>query len=570
MKPTDEEAVVVAQVDANETCSLARRSLASVHEPVDPRIRPSDLPTDDVLDEGYVRQLGDFIEHKHHYDKSRSEKSSHEDSRGESNETIYVEFEDGDSRDPQNFSRARKWAITFTASFFSIIVGTYPDVHSCRINASTILSTASSSSAYALGDPSMIRDLNATQFQATVGLSMYTLGFALVPLVSASFSEEFGRQPLYFFSGVGCLLMHLMIALAPNIQTVIVGRFLAGAFGSTGSTMVGGTIADIWAPHERGLPMSLFAVMALTGPGVGCVAAGWIEQNPHLEWRWIQWIHVIWTGIFVIAVSICMKETRSGVLLTRLAQKLRKDTGNHHYRARIEDERASLRTLIYISCTRPVYLLITEPVVAAFSLWVGFAWGILYVLVESIAPAFKTIHHFNTGQTGTVFASMIVGCFAGLAIQLYQEKLYTKYAPKKGPEARLFSACLGALLFPAGMFIYAWCTFESVPWIGMAMGIFVIMTALFVLYVAVFTYLADCYGIFASSALAGQSLCRNLMGMAFPLFTEQMFARLTYHWGNTLFGFIAVAMIPIPYVLLWKGPAIRASSKFASQAMQKY
>ena len=40
--------------------------------------------------------------------------------------------------------------------------------------------------------------------------------------------------------------------------------------------------------------MSLFAVMALTGPGVGCVAAGWIEQNPHLEWRWIQWIHVMY------------------------------------------------------------------------------------------------------------------------------------------------------------------------------------------------------------------------------------------------------------------------------------
>lgn len=119
----------------------------------------------------------------------------------------------------------------------------------------------------------MIRDLNATQFQATIGLSTYTLGFAIVPLVSASFSEEFGRQPLYFCSGVGCLLMHLMIALyvpspsapsvhtdprhsAPNIQTVIVGRFLAGAFGSTGSTMVGGTIADIWAPHEYASPRS--------------------------------------------------------------------------------------------------------------------------------------------------------------------------------------------------------------------------------------------------------------------------------------------------------------------------
>ena len=37
---------------------------------------------------------------------------------------------------------------------------------------------------------------------------------------------------------------------AQNIQTVIVARLLAGAFGSTSSAMVGGTIADIWAPHE--------------------------------------------------------------------------------------------------------------------------------------------------------------------------------------------------------------------------------------------------------------------------------------------------------------------------------
>lgn len=38
------------------------------------------------------------------------------------------------------------------------------------------------------------------------------------------------------------------------------------------------------------------------------------------------------------------------------------------------------------------------------------------------------------------------------------------------------------------------------------------------------------------------------MGTAFPLFTEQLYARLTYHWGTTLFAFIAVAMIPIPFV----------------------
>ncbi|RPD64469.1 MFS general substrate transporter [Lentinus tigrinus ALCF2SS1-7] len=541
----DEEATVVDNAD---TRSLARRSLASVNELVDPRISPAERTPDATLDESYLRQLTD---HRHHTDQHHKEEKNEKEleqsaSEDTADETIYVEFEDDDPRDPMNFSYGRKWSITITASVFSII-------------------TASSSGAYALGFTSMTRDLNATQFQATVGLAMYTLGFALLPLVTTSFSEEFGRQPIYLVTGAGCLLMHMMTALAQNIQTVIVGRFLAGAFGSTASAMVGGTIADIWAPHERGLPMSVFATMVLSGPGVGCVAAGWIEQNSYMEWRWIQWIHVIWLGLFLIAAPICMKETRSGVLLTRLARKMRKQTENHHYRARIEDERASLRTLIYISCTRPIYLLFTEPVVAAFSLWAGFAWGILYVLIESIGPAFRTIHGFNIGQTGTAFTAMIVGCFVGEAIQMYQEKLYAKYQPTKGPEARLYSACLGAVLFPVGMFIYAWCTFPSVPWIGMVIGIFVIMIALFIIYVAVFTYLADCYGIFASSALAGQSLSRNIMGTAFPLFTTQLFAKLTYHWGTTLFGCIAVLMIPIPYVLLWKGPAIRARSKFASQ-----
>lgn len=78
------------------------------------------------------------------------------------------------------------------------------------------------------------------------------------------------------------------------------------------------------------------------------------------------------------------------------------------------------------------------------------------------------------------------------------------------------------------------------------------------------------------------------MGMAFPLFTQQMFATLTYKWANTVFALIAVLMIPIPFVssyanhvrffdadavllqiLFFYGPRIRARSKFASQLMKK-
>jgi hypothetical protein len=53
-----------------------------------------------------------------------------------------------------------------------------------------------------------------------------------------------------------------------------------------------------------------------------------------------------------------MVETRTTVLLTRIASKIRRDTGNPRYRARVEDEREDLKHLVYISCTRPICMLV--------------------------------------------------------------------------------------------------------------------------------------------------------------------------------------------------------------------
>ncbi len=72
---------------------------------------------------------------------------------------------------------------------------------------------ASTAAGYNLGFDSMTRDLNCTRFQATIGLSTYTLGFGIVPIFTAAFSEEFGRQPLYIVSAGGFFVMYIMVAL---------------------------------------------------------------------------------------------------------------------------------------------------------------------------------------------------------------------------------------------------------------------------------------------------------------------------------------------------------------------
>ncbi|KAF8993763.1 MFS polyamine transporter [Cyathus striatus] len=420
---------------------------------------------------------------------------------------IYIDWEHGDPRNPANFPRSKKWVITAVACF-STLIACYG---------------------------SMTRDLQCSVFQATIGLAVYCLGFGVVPLVSASFSEEFGRQPLFYPD------------VFDDSLTVIVARFLQGAFGSTAATMVGGTVADLWSAKERGLPMSLFAIAGVGGNGLGPFIAGLIEGNPKLEWKWIEWILMIITGLYLVLLVAFLRETRASVILTHIAKNIRKETGDSRYRARVEDERASLRTLIWISCTRPVYLMFTEPVVASFSLWIGFAWGVTYVFVQSISGVFRNLHHFSVSEIGCVFLSVFIGTIIGFILNYYQEYLYRENLPERGPEARLYSACAVAIVFPVSMFVYAWCSFSHVHWIALAISITtkqlfkVFMVAVFTMYLAVFSYLAD-----------WKHYSNN-----FPAVHKPYVRAIDYKWANTLFGCIAALMIPIPYVLFFYGPQIR-------------
>ncbi|PWN98487.1 MFS general substrate transporter [Tilletiopsis washingtonensis] len=458
-------------------------------------------------------------------------------------DVIWVEWEENDPENPFNFSNRRKWWTTFLATFFTAEV-------------------AATASAYVPGIPSMEAELGNSHIISLLGISIYAFGFSLPPMVLAPLSEVFGRNTIYIVSHLLYTVLFVALGRAPNIATVIVIRFLSGAFGSTGSTMVGGSLADIWQSHERGLPMALFATAAIFGTGVGPVWAGWVEQNPNLGWRWIQYLQAIYTGAFFFVLLFGLKETRGSVLLTRRAKRLRKETGDQRYRARAEAERASVAVLVTHSLTRPIKMLFTEPIVTAFSLWVAFLWGFMYMLLESIGLVTQ-LHNFTPGQTGLVFLSICGAAILGNALNPLQEYMYKKHVGKRGPEARLYSACAAAPLFPIGAFIYGWTAYSHVSIAGPVVGITLLMTSVYQVYLSCFLYLSDSYGPYASSALAAQSFARNLAGTAFPLFCEQMYHRLGYQWASTLAGLLGAVLGIAPFVLFFKGPQIRARSKLS-------
>ncbi|KAL8290241.1 hypothetical protein RQP46_003180 [Phenoliferia psychrophenolica] len=259
---------------------------------------------------------------------------------------------------------------------------------------------------------------------------MFILTFGFAPLILAPLSEVFGRSWIYLGSAWVFCLFFIPQALATNLPTMLISRFISGIAGSTAVSLVGGSISDVWADHERGLPMALFSFAAFAATGLGPVIFGPVEY--HYDFRYITWILFGVSGAF--------------------------------------------------AATLP--MLFTEPVLFSFSLWIGVVWAVLYLELESVNLVFGGIYGFNLEQSSAVFTTQVVGAGFGLAIDLYCDTHYKKQVSRRGPEARLYSAMVGGCCLPIGAFLYTFTAYKCIHWILPAMGLTILYTGMQLVYLS--------------------------------------------------------------------------------------
>lgn len=454
---------------------------------------------------------------------------------------------------------------------------------------------------YAPGSKQMSEEWGVSQVAVLAGITTFCSGFAIAPMVLAPFSEINGRYPVFVGAGILFVVGQLCCAVTRSYPGMLLARLTAGIGSSVFSTMVGGVVSDLYNSAGRNTPMALFSGFAFFGTGLGPLVSGFIAQNT--TWRWIFWLQTITCGAIVVVVVIFFQETRGSILLSRKARALnawyeaREEAGYYgfdiivekshkaepqriRWKVKTDEERESVAKMISISVYRPFHLLLTEPVVFFFSLWVAFAWAVLYLTFGSIPLVFETSYGFDMQQSNSVFAAMCVGAGLATVYSIYQDRIllhYLGYSASKvqnpsrlrraidlsSPEGRLYFACLESILLPIGLFWFGWSQGSS-HWIVPTMAVACATMGIYSVYLATFNYLADSYGRYASSALAAQSFCRNMLGGIFPLFTTKLFVNLTYHGAASLLGGLACVLTIVPWVLTFYGPRIRARSKFAS------
>lgn len=356
---------------------------------------------------------------------------------GTEEDPYIVQWIDDDPRNPMSYSPLKKWSITLMVAVATLAV-------------------AFVSSAYSGGSKEVIEEFHTTTEIFTLGTSIFVLGFAIGPLFWAPLSELFGRQVIFSGTYFALTVFNAGAAGSQNIYTLIILRFLGGAFGSSPLTNAGGVIADMFPARDRGLALTAFASAPFLGPVIGPIVGGFVGET--IGWRWIEGIMAIFTGTLWIIGTLVIPETYPPVLLQRRAQKLSKLTGKvYKSQGEVRQGKATFGHVFKTSLLRPWVLLIKEPIVLLLSIYLAIEYGTLYMLFTAYPIVYEMERGWSQGVGALPFIGILVGMMGAVLYSAIDNhvryvKLYDRYKGFAPPEARLPPTMIGGVLGTIGLF----------------------------------------------------------------------------------------------------------------------
>ncbi len=145
---------------------------------------------------------------------------------------------------------------------------------------------------------------------ASEWVGLLLMAFALMQFVCApilgGLSDRFGRRPVLLLSLSGICVNYLMLAWAPSLTWLFLGRLIAGATAANAATATA-YIADVTPPAKRagqfGLVGAAFGVGFVVGPALGGLLGSYGLRLPFLVAAGLAACNVLY-GLFVLPESL--------------------------------------------------------------------------------------------------------------------------------------------------------------------------------------------------------------------------------------------------------------------------
>lgn len=450
---------------------------------------------------------------------------------------------------PYNWLIARKVHVTVTTAFIC-------------------LSVSLGSSIYIGGIPEIMEFTGASRELCLAGVSLYVLGLSFGPPIAAPISETFGRGIVYKVGFPISMLLTMGVGLSNTIYQILILRFFSGLVASPALAIAGASVTDVWVKEDTGFSFACFCAFCFLGPVLGPILGGFAGE--HKGWRFTMWVSLIVSGAIFVPVML-LPETYRPVVLKRAAKK-------RGIKLPTQSKIEILKTALFVSSLRPLQMLAFDPIITAFALYVGFVFAVLFGFFDAFPIIFIETYGMDPAVSGLTFIAVGLGLILACVFYIYLDKKF--FFPKnpdgtKGrrdengnligaePERLLFLGKIGGACLPISFFWLAWTSRASIHWICPTLAGLPFGFGLLLIFFAAMLYMSMSYpSTVVSSGYGANSFTRYLLASAFPLFTTQMYRNLNIHWATSTFGFISLALLPIPWLLERYGPLWRSKSRW--------
>ncbi|RSH77130.1 uncharacterized protein EHS24_003760 [Apiotrichum porosum] len=457
---------------------------------------------------------------------------------------------------PRNWSKQKKWRLTLVIAITAFV-------------------TTSASSMVVPGIDDAMKEYGESNHKVGVLISTtFVLGMGAGPFLFAPISELYGRQVAYHTSQACYVPLSIGAALAPNMATLLVLRFLCGICGSVGTTLGIATVADVFSPAERGLPVSTYTLGPMLSPVIATMVGYWVLYG---GWRWLLWTPVILAAFNWFLLLIATEETYAPIIIKRLQYEVTHPQEEPPgWRDKLSPRRL-IHNLAWMSAmvsrdqarqtfgrafSRPPRLLFTNPVCALFALYYGYLYACIYIFLVTIPllythqTQYPNLFSYEWPQytAGLAYVGLGIGyLIASVTGSTQQDKIYRRLSARNKdngqPEYRLLLTQVGVIILPIGCFVFGWTAHFQAHWIAPQVGECLVAWGLMVAFNSLQTFLIDAFYPYSAAATAAAIGLRSAMACVLPVFTPEMFGRLGWGWGGTVLAFVALSALPAPLIV---------------------
>ncbi|EPY52252.1 polyamine transporter 1 [Schizosaccharomyces cryophilus OY26] len=142
-----------------------------------------------------------------------------------------------------------------------------------------------------------------------INTSLFVCGYGCGPVVWGPLSELYGRKPPVTVVMFGFAIFNIAVAVAKDIQTIMICRFFSGFFASSPMAICAAAFADFYSNQHRGTAITTFAAIVFGGyylPSLADLLRNliWVGNGSILDNYFLIPVKLLFTELIVFLVTL--------------------------------------------------------------------------------------------------------------------------------------------------------------------------------------------------------------------------------------------------------------------------